>query len=304
MQRGRASALGVPVALLFLAGGCAASDEDGDSDGSGQLKVMVSFSALEFVAERLAGDDAQVSNLTPPGADPHGVELSGARIAELYDADLVVYLSGLQPATDRAVDLLDDVPLIDTAEAAHADIPGERESGDWPDPDLDPHFWLDPLRLAFAGHQVAEALAELDPDQAAEYRDRAETLEGELAQLDREYAEALAPCAGDTMVTSHEAFGYLAARYNLNQVGISGVDPEIEPSPARLREVTAVVEETGVETLFFEVNASQRVAERLADELGVGTDVLDPMERPRDSEYLTVMQDNLDALTRGLVCAG
>ncbi len=201
------------------------------------------------------------------------------------------------------MDLIEDVSVIDTAEVAEADIGSGRESGEWPDPDLDPHFWLDPLRLAWAGHQVADALAELDPDQAAYYRERAEALDDELVELDHEYDEALTSCAGDTVVTSHEAFGYLAARYNLNQVGISGVDPEIEPSPARLREVTSVVEDTDVRTIFFEVNTSKRVAERLADELGVETDVLDPMERPADADYMTVMRNNLDALARGLVCA-
>ncbi|NEE04376.1 metal ABC transporter substrate-binding protein [Phytoactinopolyspora halotolerans] len=289
--------------LALLVAGCSTP---GDRDGGGGdgLRIIASFSAIEFVAERVAGEDAQVTNLTPPGADPHALELSGARIAELHEADLVVYLSGLQAATDDAVSLLDDVPVLDTAEATEVEIAGERETGEWPDPGLDPHFWLDPLRLAWAGHDVADALAEVDPDRAEEYRARAEELDEELVELDREYAEALAPCTGDTVVTSHEAFGYLAARYNLNQVGISGVDPEVEPSPARLREVTSVVEDTGVRTVFFEVNASRRVAERLADELGVGTDVLDPMERPSEADYMAVMRSNLDALARGLVCAG
>jgi zinc transport system substrate-binding protein len=292
--------LGVVTALALLAGGCSAQAAGNDGD----LHVMVSFSPLEFVAQRVAGDDAQVTNLTPSGSDPHNLELSPAKFADLREADLVVYLSGLQPATDDAVALLDDVPTVDTAEAAHADVAGAPGTGEGPDADLDPHFWLDPMRLAWSGHQVADALAELDPERAAQYRDRAEALEQDLSELDREFATALEPCADDTVVTSHEAFGYLAARYNLNQVGIAGVDPEVEPSPARLREVMAVVEETGVRTIFFEVNATEQMAQRLADELGVGTDVLDPMERPSDDDYLTVMRANLDALTRGLVCAG
>ncbi|NED97019.1 zinc ABC transporter substrate-binding protein [Phytoactinopolyspora alkaliphila] len=291
--------LGAGMALAVLTAGCAAEASAGD-DG---LEVMASFSPLVFVAQRVAGEDAQVTNLTPAGSDPHNLELSPAKFGQLQEADLIVYLSGLQPATDDAVALL-DVPVVDTADAAHADTPGGAGAEELPDAGSDPHFWLDPMRLAWAGHQVADALAELEPEHASQYRDRASALEEELAQLDDEFADALKPCADATVVTSHEAFGYLAARYNLNQVGIAGVDPEVEPSPARLREVMAVVEETGVRTIFFEVNATQKMAERLADELGVGTDVLDPMERPSDDDYVRVMRANLEALTRGLVCDG
>ncbi len=285
------------VAVALLAGGCSAQ---ADEDAAG-LTIMVSFSPLAFVAEYIAGDEAEVVNLTPAGADPHSMELSPSKFGDLQEADLVVYLSGFQPATDDAVDLLDDVPTVDTAEAAVADIDGASAP---PDVDLDPHFWLDPMRLAYAGHQVAEALAEVEPGRATDFDDRAGELEQELSELDREYADRLAPCAGDTVVTAHEAFGYLAARYGLEQVGISGVDPETEPSPARLREVTAVIDEAEVETLFFEVNASQEVAGSLADDLGIRTDTLDPMERPADADYLTVMRANLEALTDGLICDG
>lgn len=295
----RLGAIALAAALTSVAVGCSGSPAD-----DGEMDVIVSFSALEFVAERVAGDGAHITNLTPEGADPHSAELPLAAIAELQEADLIVYLSGLQPSTDDAVGQVDGVRTVDTAEAARAAVPGATAADGGPDAGLDPHFWLDPMRLALAGHQVADALAELDPDQAAQYRDRAAALEAELVDLDREFADALEPCAGATLVTSHEAFGYLAARYDLNQVGIAGVDPEVEPSPARLREISDIVARSGVQTIYFEVNASPKVAETLADELGVETDVLDPMERPRDADYMAVMRDNLDALTRGLACVG
>lgn len=124
----------------------------------------------------------------------------------------------------------------------------------------------------------------------------------DLDELDTDYRESLAGCDGATLVTSHEAFGYLAARYGLRQEGITGIDPEVEPSPARLRDLAAIIEETGVRTIFFETAADPAVAEALAGDLGLRTDVLDPMERPSDPDYLTVMRTNLDALATGLVC--
>ncbi|MGO1174443.1 MAG: metal ABC transporter solute-binding protein, Zn/Mn family, partial [Actinomycetaceae bacterium] len=170
----------------------------------------------------------------------------------------------------------------------------------------DPHFWLDPTLVAELAGGVADQLAELDPAHADEFELRAEELMGDLADLDAEYASRLAPCAGATLVTSHEAFGYLADRYGLEQVGIGGIDPEVEPSPARLREVGEIARAEGVRTLFFEIVAGPDVTDALAGDLGVGTDVLDPVESQADAgaDYLDVMGQNLNALTRGLACEG
>ena len=263
------------------------------------LQVWVSFAPLEYVTERVAGPDVQVDNLTPPGADPHSQELSPGRVADLAAADLVVYVSGLQPATDEAIEQAQPQHVVDTLDAATAELPDAAEP---PDPTRDPHFWLDPVRLGIAAQRVADALADIDPDHAADYDRRADELVADLGGLDTEFQAVLAPCAGATLVTSHEAFGYLAARYGLRQEGIAGIDPEVEPSPARLRQVAAIVEETGVRTIYFETAADPAVAASLAEDLGVATDVLDPMERPSDPDYLVVMRLNLEALERGLVC--
>lgn len=261
--------------------------------------MWVSFAPLEYLVERVGGPEVQVDNLTPPGADPHSQELSPARVADLAAADLVVYVSGLQPSTDEAIAQAEPAVVVDTLDAATAAISGEPNP---PDPSRDPHFWLDPIRFGEAAQQITDALATIDPEHADDYRARAGTLLTDLDQLDADYAEALSGCVGATLVTSHEAFGYLAARYGLRQEGITGIDPEVEPSPARLRDLAAIIEEAGVSTIYFETAADPAVAETLAADLGLRTDVLDPMERPSDPDYLTVMQSNLTALQDGLVC--
>ncbi|GAB2624866.1 metal ABC transporter substrate-binding protein [Pseudactinotalea suaedae] len=290
--RRRIAAVAVLGALALGTAACGAPESE-------ELQVWASFAPLEYVVRRVAGPEAEVGNLTPPGADPHSQELSPARVADLAAADLVVYVSGLQPSTDAAIEQAAPAVVVDTLEAATAAVPGAAAG---PDPAGDPHFWLDPVRLGLAAQQVADALAELDPDHAADYAQRAAALVSDLEQLDIDYQAALSSCAGATLVTSHEAFGYLAARYHLRQEGITGIDPEVEPSPARLREVATIVETTGVRTIYLETAADPAVVEVLAEDLGVATDVLDPMERPSDPDYLTVMRTNLDALERGLVC--
>jgi zinc transport system substrate-binding protein len=162
------------------------------------------------------------------------------------------------------------------------------------------------------GHAVADQLAEADPEHAEQYAANARDLEERLTALDAEFAEGLATCEGATLVTSHAAFGYLAERYGLVQVGIVELDPEAEPSPARLREVGDVVREHGVTTVFSETLVSPKVAETLAADLGVGTATLDPLEgladdAPTDgsgrADYETVMRANLAALQEGLSCS-
>lgn len=303
--RSHALAAGATLLALVATAACSAGTDPGDADDT--VDVLASFYPLEYVARQIGGEHVSVSNLTPPAAEPHDLELSPAQVREVGDADVVVHLSGMTPATDDAIASRKPEHVVDTAEAAGLESgpngSGAPTSGSGA---LDPHFWLDPTRLATVGHQVADELAEVDPDHADDYAANADALEAELEALDQEYADGLAACAGATLVVSHEAFGYLAERYDLVQVGISGIDPEAEPSPARLREVRAVVEDRGVETLFFEVLVSPKVTQALADDLGVATAMLDPIEgrTDEDADYLDVMRANLEALRTGLVCDG
>ncbi|PFG33206.1 metal ABC transporter substrate-binding protein [Sanguibacter antarcticus] len=272
------------------------SDPDPATADDSTVNVLASFYPLQFVSERVGGPDVTVTNLTPPAAEPHDIELSPSAVRSVGEADLVVYLSTFQPATDDAIAAQSPPHVIDAMDAAG--LTGDDDS-------LDPHFWLDPTRLAAVAHEVADTLGEMDPEHAADFESRADALDVELTALDAEYIETLEPCAGATLVTSHEAFGYLADRYGLVQVGISGIDPDAEPSPARLREVREIVERDDVSTLYFEVLVSPKVTQTLADDLGVQTDVLDPLESISDDQddYLTVMERNLVALKDGLTCS-
>lgn len=297
----RAAAAALALGALAGAAACA----PGGDDAAGAHDVVTAFYPLQYVAERVGGEHVAVRSLVPPGGDSHAVELSPSTVASLGDADLVVYLSGFQAATDAAVDSTQPAHVVDTAEVAALESgpdgvePG-RGSGA-----LDPHFWLDPTRLAAVAGQVTAALTELDPEHADAFDAGAAALTEDLEALDADLAAGLAACQGATLVASHEAFGYLTQRYGLHQVGLSGIDPEVEPSPARLRDVAATVRDEDVQTLFFEVLTSPKVTETLAAELGVATDVLDPIEgraEGDDRDYLDIMRDNLDALTTGLTC--
>ncbi|MGN6332091.1 MAG: metal ABC transporter substrate-binding protein [Motilibacteraceae bacterium] len=273
------------------------------------LRLVASFYPLQWITERVAGAD--VVSLTKPGVEPHDLELTPRDVARVETADLVVYLSGFQPAVDAAVAQEAGRHALDVAPAARLDLVltadhTERTGSAGPDAGRDPHFWLDPTRLADVADAVATRLAALRPDQAAGFRARASAVRADLTALDRDFRAGLAHCASRELVTSHAAFGYLARRYGLTQVGITGLDPEAEPRPADLARITAYVRTHHIRTVYGETLASPAVAAALARETGARTAVLDPLEgltdASRGTDYLSVMRANLRALQEGQPC--
>ena len=297
------------LAVPLLLAGCAS--DPGVAPGT--VDVMASFYPLQFVAEQVGGDRVTVRSLTPPGAEPHDVELSPAQVSRIDQADLVVYLSGFQAAVDDAisqtspahvVDAANDTTLMTPAEE-HGHEEGAEEGEEHDHGALDPHFWLDPSRMPSVVDDVAKELSAIDPAGASAYAANAAALNQRFGDLDDAYDTGLATCETRTFVTSHEAFGYLADRYDLEQVGISGVDPEAEPSPARLAAVEKIVRDQGVSTIFFESLVSPKVSETLADDLGIRSAVLDPIEGLADpaDDYFSIAERNLDALRMALSCS-
>lgn len=307
-------ALALPLAACGdgsdgTANGSGDTGDDGGSEGS--IEVLASFYPLQYLTERIGGDAVTVTSLTPAGAEPHDLELSPAQVATMSKADLVVFLSGFQPAVDTAVaevspssvDVAGAARLQDAAHEEEHDHDAEEEGHDHGS--LDPHFWLDPIRMADAGDAVAEALAQAAPERAEEFTAAAAELRTELEGLDEDFRTGLASCETTTIVVAHEAYGYLTSTYGLEQAGISGIDPDAEPSPARLREIEQVVRDEGVSVIFTESLIDPRVAEVLVSDLGLTTAVLDPLENlaPGATDYRGVMESNLASLRDALACA-
>jgi zinc transport system substrate-binding protein len=264
----------------------------GGSSSAGNT-VVAAFYPLAFAAEQIGGDAVSVRNLTPPGVEPHDLELSGSDIRTIADARLVLYLGGgFQPALEDAIDSTSAhaVDLLATVETRKSD---EEVHG------VDPHVWLDPVRYAAIAERIA---TELDR------RPEAQPFTAKLHALDRGFARGLSHCRRHEIVTSHAAFGYLAERYGLKQVAITGLAPEVEPTPRQLENVVRQVRAAGATTVFFETLVSPRLAETVAREVGAKTAVLDPLEGLTEKEiatgedYVSVMRENLAALRKALGC--
>jgi zinc transport system substrate-binding protein len=285
------------LTLLLNVTACSGSDDEGSGE-----QVIAAFYPIAYAAERIA-PDADVENLTPAGAEPHDLELSPRTVEEIEDADTVLYFgAGFMPALEEAVDgqegaldLLAGEQLMAAAEAHGHDEPEHSEESS----ERDPHVWLDPNRYAAIARKIADALE--DPSAADE-------LVGDLEELDAEYRDGLATCERRQIVTSHAAFGYLADAYDLEQIPLTGVSPETEPSAQAIEELVDEVREEGATTVFFETLVSPELAETVAREADAETAVLNPLEGLTDDEiedgadYFTIMRENLAALRKALAC--
>jgi zinc transport system substrate-binding protein len=281
------------VLILVIVAALAGCGGGGRSGEQGRRLVVAAFYPLAFAAERVGGADVQVENLTPPGAEPHDFELAPRTVADLEQADVVLYLGhGFQPAVSAAVkeahgtvvDLLSGLPLHQSTEEGLS---------------ADPHVWLDPILFSRMVERVGKVV-----DNPA----RSDALLDDLRKLDRAYRTGLEHCARREIITSHEAFAYLAQRYGLTQVSITGLEPESEPTAGDLAGVVKVLRRTHATTVFFETLVSPRLADTVAREVGARTAVLNPIEgltssqQASGSDYFSLMRQNLSALRRALGC--
>jgi len=275
--------LALTLAPLLTACGAGSSD--------GRPTVVASFYPLQYVVSQLAGSHVRVLDLTQPGVEPHDLELKVRQVAEVSAADLVVYEHGLQPSVDDAVANnagdhgLDVAPLVDLRGG-------------------NPHFWLDPLRLARAARGIEARLAKVDPAHAGDYAANLATLTATLEDVDREYRTGLAHCERNLVVTSHDAFGY-QEKYGLRFAPLAGLSPDAEPSPAHLDRLRSLIDREHITTVFSETLASPKMADTLSHDLGLEAAVLDPIEgvaQGSSKDYVSIMRANLASLQKANGC--
>ena len=329
------------ITLLAAVTACGADDAP-QAPAAGQatttetaaVRVVTSIYPLTYAAQRIGGDRVEVVSLTPPGADPHDVELTPQDVVTVSEADLVIYASGLQPALDEAIDGQQVAHAVDVAEwadltPAKVQVIGEQgqakqdhgheheEHGQeheehghakaTGDSAPDPHFWLDPLRYEKVARSMATELGRIAPTGRMAFDDNVNALSRELTTLDGDFAAGLQQCARQQIVTSHAAFGYLTKRYGLTQVAISGLTGGGEADPARMAQITDYVRAHSVSTIYTEPLADPALGQTVAAETGAEVAVLDPLESlteasPGDN-YLEIMRANLATLNKGQGCS-
>jgi zinc transport system substrate-binding protein len=271
----------------------------GGSEADGRVKVVASIYPLAWITERIGGSRVEVTDLTPPGVEAHEVSLTAEQRADISEADVLVHVGdiGFQPDVEAAMDAAGG--KVVNAEAAGF-LEGSGQYGS------DPHVWLDPVRLAGIAADVSSALQESDPEHAADYAGRSAKLLDELTGLNDDFDSGLKQCEFRTFVTTHAAFGYLAAAYELSQEAIQGIVPESEPDAASIEYGVELIKSGEAAPVVFSepTDEGQRIAEAVASDAGASTATLNPIEtEPEAGDYLSSMRANLATLEEGLRCS-
>lgn len=301
------------AAALGLGTLSACSSDSAAAANTDKFDVVASFYPMAFLAEQIGGDHVHVTSLTEPGQEPHDLEISAKQTAALQESDAVLYLKNLQPSVDDAVAQSTIGTKIDAASLTTLEKHGNEVGGHAAEHDgheneelsgLDPHIWLDPVRYSQVAQGVGRAFEKADPDHAADYKANTAALVKKLGDLNTEFDEGLAHTRTKVFVTTHAAFGYLAERYGLTEEAINGLDPESEPSAARVKELEKMAKADGVTTVFYETLVSDKTAKTIASDANLRTDVLDPIEgitdTSRGKDYFSVQRANLKALQTAL----
>ncbi|WP_099225074.1 metal ABC transporter substrate-binding protein [Listeria costaricensis] len=300
--------VGAAFALVLALAGCSNASQDSAADK--KLSVVTTFYPMYDFTKNVAGDQADISMLIQAGIEPHDYEPSAKDIAKIEQADVFVYnskdmetwvpsvLKNLDTKKTTVIDASKGIDLLDATEEEDEDDhqDGENKQAH------DPHVWLSPVLAQKEVANIAAGLEKADAKNAKTYQENAKTYTQKLAELDQDYQTAFKDAKNRTFVTQHAAFAYLAQQYNLKQVPIAGLSPDQEPSPKRLAELKTYVADQHIPVIYFEEISSPKIAKTLADEAGVKTAVLNPLEgltaeqEKQGEDYISIMQQNLEAL--------
>lgn len=330
--------LTIIIAALTVLAGCTTPSNESITDSEAQkeeTQIVASFYPLAEFSRQVAGDLADVTTITPAGADPHEYEPTPRQIAQAFDADLFIYNgAGQDPWAEKIAEEVEQKggKVIEMTEQFTLREEGEDEEHEEEEHEheheeeeheeeeehgheeehaheKDPHIWLDPTLALKQAEIIRDELAMIDPENEAAYQSNTSQYTNELITLDNRFKEGLANCTKEDIITAHAAFGYMAERYGFNQIAIAGVSTEQEPSARRLAELSTIAKEKEIQYIFFETLVNPRLSEILASEIGAETLVLNPVEgltkeqEEAGENYVTVMEINLENLQKALECS-
>lgn len=282
----------------------------------GKVNVIVSVYPLEDFAKKIGGEHVHVTNMIPPGVEAHDFELTPKDMERITKADVFVYNgAGFESWIDQVVKNLDKgkttvvestkgIKLL-SAKENHDEEEGHKED-EHNHGDYDPHVWLDPIRAKEQAENIKEGLVKADPDHKADYEKNYQKLVGDLAVLHQEYEELIQKAKKKEIVVSHSAFNYLANRYGLEQIAITGISPSQEPSPKELKQIIETVKEHQVKYILFETLVSSKVADVVKREVNAEALTLNPLEGltkeevAQGADYFSVMRKNKENLAKAL----
>lgn len=272
---------------------------------SDKLQITTSIYPMYFFASMIGGEKINVNNITPTGAEPHDYDLTPQDVIEIQKSRLLILNGSIEPWGNKIKNNLNGSNTQILIAGENLDGQKIKEEGQMV---TDPHIWLSPKLAKVESERIADELIKIDPSNSDYYKNNLNNLEVELDKLDSSYKNGLANCTIRDFVTSHAAFGYLANDYGLNQISVSGLTPDAEPSLSQLAQISDFAKKNNVKVIFFEALVSPKLSQTIADEVGAKTMVLDPIEGvsaqnlSKGINYLTLMANNLQNLRTALQC--
>ncbi len=293
------------VALVSLAA-CGSGDKT--SKKSDKLNIVTTFYPMQEFTKQIVGDQASVSVLVKPGVEPHDFEPSAKDVAAIQDSDAFVYNNeNMETWVQKTTKDMKKVDVIQASDGILL-LPGtsEEESAGHEGHNhvLDPHVWLAPSLAIKEVETIRNQLIKKFPSKKEVFTQNAHNYLKKLKALDATYKESLTNAKQKNFVTQHAAFAYLAMEYGLNQVPITGINPDVEPSASRIKDLKAYVNKNDIKYIYFEENATDKVAKTLAKEANVTTLALNPLEsltqeqEKTGDDYISVMMQNLENLKK------
>jgi zinc transport system substrate-binding protein len=310
-----------------------------------KINVYTSFYPLYDFAVKIGGDRVDVVNMIPAGIEPHDWEPSPQLLTALLKADILLFNGlGLDLWVEKTAETLQagKVMLVNTSDGieplrgykhdhdhdnecdghdhdhedecdGHDHNHEDECDGDGHDHEEDhdstpdPHIWLDPLLALHQTEKILEALIAVDPVHTDYYRMNYNSFKEQIESLHKAYADGLRQVVRREFIVTHRSFGYLAHRYGLLQLGISGLSPHQEPGPGEMKGIVEFITRHNIKYIFREPLIAPRLAEVLAAETGTEILMLNPLggltaaDMTAGRDYFTVMYENLEQLKKALL---
>lgn len=301
------------VVLSFLLVGCS----NIDTVKNNKIPVMTSVYPMAEFTKQVGGDRVEVMAMVPSGTEPHSWEPTSEKLRDLYRSKLFVYSGGgMEPWAEKIKESVKDKPIVILEAGAglftdsekihieHKDDPHNHDVHNHGD--SDPHIWLDPTLAIKQVMAIRDALINVDPAGEETYKKNAANYIAELDQLDKDFMAMRKNIVQRNFVTTHKAFSYLAKRYDLDQVGIMGLTPGVEPTPAEIAKFINFIMKHNIKYIFAEPLVTSKVMGTLTEATGIKILVLDPLEgldknsAASNDNYLSIMKRNLANLKTAL----
>ncbi|QTD42665.1 metal ABC transporter solute-binding protein, Zn/Mn family [Sporosarcina sp. Te-1] len=312
----------IGLILTLVLGACGKKDDKSETGADGKLSIYTTVYPLQYFAERIGGSHVNVHSIYPAGADEHTFEPTQKDMMKLADADVFFYIGlGLEGFVENAKKTLtnEKVQMIATAEnisteqlqAGHDhDDDHDEEDHDGEEHhdhgEFDPHVWISPQLSVELAKSIEEALANEAPEFQDEFKRNLDELVQDLNALDGRFQEMASNSPTKTFFVSHAAFGYIAKEYGLEQVAISGLNSQSEPSQKQLAHIVEQAKGKNVHYILFEQNVSSKLTEVIRKEIGAESlmlhnlGVLTPDDIKNKETYFTLMDRNIETLQKAL----